>query len=90
MKRIYFHFFGRVQGVGFRYTMYMLADKYKCSGFVRNLDDGSVEAQLQGRQEDIEKIIFELTENQRYINISKYFQKPIDLIAEEKDFRVTY
>ncbi len=41
-------FFGRVQGVGFRYTAARLAPGFGVSGFVRNVCDGSVELEAQG------------------------------------------
>jgi acylphosphatase len=34
---------GRVQGVGFRYTVKQIASGYEITGFVRNLPDGRVE-----------------------------------------------
>jgi len=39
---------GRVQGVGFRATAAALARRHQLGGFVRNLDDGSVEAVVEG------------------------------------------
>ncbi len=39
---------GRVQGVGFRYTAYQVANSYGLTGWVRNCYDGTVELEVQG------------------------------------------
>ena len=49
-------FYGRVQGVGFRYKLGYLAQMYTVTGWARNEYDGSVSAELQGLEEDIDKI----------------------------------
>jgi acylphosphatase len=41
-------FAGRVQGVGFRYTVVSLASGYDVAGTVRNLSDGRVELVAEG------------------------------------------
>jgi acylphosphatase len=46
---------GRVQGVGFRYTVKRIASGFEVSGWVRNLPDGRVEMQataLDGEELD--------------------------------------
>ncbi len=42
---------GRVQGVGFRYTACAKAEELRLGGWVRNLDDGSVEVLAEGTTE---------------------------------------
>ncbi|MBI5772757.1 MAG: acylphosphatase [Verrucomicrobia bacterium] len=45
---------GRVQGVGFRYTVKSLAPGYELSGVVRNLADGRVELLVEGEKPELE------------------------------------
>lgn len=47
---------GRVQGVGFRVSLAREATGAALVGQVRNLDDGSVEAVLQGPLPDVERV----------------------------------
>ena len=48
---------GNVQGVGFRAFVRNRAIKNNITGWVKNLDDGSVEALLSGSQENLDKLI---------------------------------
>ena len=48
---------GNVQGVGFRAFVRNRAIKNNITGWVKNLDDGSVEALLSGSQENLDKQI---------------------------------
>jgi acylphosphatase len=53
-------FFGRVQGVGFRYTTASLALALGVRGYVRNRSDGSVELVAQGPKSDVERLLAQL------------------------------
>ena len=48
---------GRVQHVGLRFRAKMTAQQLGLTGWVRNLDDGNVELELQGEQETIYRFI---------------------------------
>jgi acylphosphatase len=48
---------GRVQGVGFRYSLLAEAKARGLGGWVRNRRDGSVEALLQGEEAAVEAVI---------------------------------
>ncbi|WP_053365688.1 acylphosphatase [Bacillus sp. FJAT-27245] len=50
-------FSGRVQKVGFRLELFTLAKRLKLSGWVKNLEDGSVEAELQGEVSKVDFLI---------------------------------
>lgn len=55
--RRYLKFYGRVQGVGFRYRAYYAAQSYGIKGWVRNCPDGSVEMEAQGLEQSIDSMI---------------------------------
>ncbi len=59
-KRVIFE--GRVQGVGFRYTVKDLSRGFDVCGWVRNLSDGSVEMQAMGSADEVESFIKEIAE----------------------------
>jgi acylphosphatase len=46
---------GRVQGVGFRFFTEAAAHREGLSGFVRNADDGAVEAEVEGDADAVER-----------------------------------
>ena len=48
---------GRVQGVGFRYSLHAEATARGLAGWVRNRRDGSVEALLQGDADAVAAVI---------------------------------
>lgn len=77
---------GRVQGVGFRYRVRYLAPSLSITGWVKNLDDGRVEMELQGTENEIDKLFQEL-QNDRFIVI-KDIQTDSLPVIEEKGFRI--
>lgn len=48
---------GKVQGVGFRMATVRQAHSLGIAGWVRNLEDGAVEALLQGAHDRIDKML---------------------------------
>lgn len=52
-----YHFYGRVQGVGFRYYAVQKANQLGLTGWVKNLYDGSVEMEVEGQEELIDQLI---------------------------------
>jgi acylphosphatase len=55
---------GRVQGVGFRFTVKSIARGYEVLGWVRNLADGRVELHATGEQEEVEAFLEGIAESQ--------------------------
>ena len=56
-KAVRVYFSGLVQGIFFRAFVKENAEKLDVKGFVRNLEDGRVEAFLEGNQNEVEKLI---------------------------------
>ena len=53
-ERLHIFYAGRVQGVGFRYTVKSLATGFDVTGMVRNLLDGRVELAAEGERPELE------------------------------------
>jgi acylphosphatase len=53
-KRMQIFYGGRVQGVGFRYSVKSVATGFEVRGTVRNLMDGRVEMVAEGPQAELE------------------------------------
>jgi len=54
-REIYYS--GRVQGVGFRYTVRGLAGRFAVTGFVRNLRDGRVHLVAEGEPAEVRALL---------------------------------
>ena len=83
------HFFGQVQGVGFRYTAKYTASSLGITGWVRNEWDGSVKMEAQGSQIKIKNLIKQL-ENAPFIEIDRIIKKELPLDDYERTFKVRY
>lgn len=79
-------FYGRVQGVGFRYTAKHLANSLGLTGWVRNEYDGTVRMEVQGRKEMIYKLMEGLSRGM-YISIDWIDDEEIPVV-EERHFSV--
>lgn len=88
MKRYFIIFKGRVQGVGFRYFVYEEANKLNLKGFVRNLSNGNVEAEIEGNPSDFQMLLHRILQNNHFINVEDYSIKEIDLKESENKFSI--
>jgi len=86
MKRYYIIYKGQVQGVGFRWRLTQIAHKYNLTGYVRNLFNGDVEAEVQG--EGVDEFLKESLEQDYYIVIDDYAIKDIPLVDDETSFSI--
>lgn len=57
LKSIKINIYGKVQGVGFRYSTLKKANELGVNGFVKNRTDGSVYIEADGEPEVLDKLI---------------------------------
>ncbi len=82
-------FIGRVQGVGFRFTAFNIANRYELTGFVRNVHDGTVEMFVQGPADAVDDCIRDITEEfGGYISETKIEETPLN--PKYEDFKITF
>lgn len=89
MIRRHIIFYGRVQGVGFRFRSSMIATELGLTGWVRNSSDGTVEMEVQGDGASISRLIHEL-QNDRFIVITDIESEPRPVKEHEARFRTSY
>nr|WP_300002953.1 acylphosphatase [Tissierella sp.] len=83
-KRLVFK--GKVQNVGFRLETYTMAQRLELKGWVRNLENGDVEAQVQGEEEKISYLIEHLKSIRR-ARIDSLLEEDMSLEEGEEDFK---
>ena len=84
-----FHFEGNVQNIGFRFEIQSHSKPLGITGYAKNNDDGTVTAELQGSEKNINKVITDL-QNVDRIQIDFISEKEIPLDYYENDFYILY
>ena len=73
---------GRVQGVAFRYYAQKVALKIGVTGWIRNCEDGKVEAIIEGSRENVESFIDWCRIGPRSANVEKLMVYPEEYRGE--------
>jgi acylphosphatase len=81
---------GRVQGVFFRQNTLERAKSLGLIGWVRNTEDGRVEALFEGEKEKIEKILEWIKKGPPLARVEKVEVKWEDFKGEFEDFEIKY
>ena len=88
-KRYYIIAIGRVQGVGFRYTMKCNADELRLTGWVRNMENGNVEMEVEGEDDSITDFCRKMLKREYFIRVDDYSIKEIPL-QNDTSFRIIH
>lgn len=88
MTSLQIFFEGRVQGVGFRWTVRNLAKGFDVKGWVRNLIDGRVEMQVSGEDQEVRAFIDAIHESELRSHIRKTDDRKLDAAVAAKGFEI--
>ncbi|MCR5731921.1 MAG: acylphosphatase [Sphaerochaetaceae bacterium] len=80
-------FHGKVQHVGFRYTAYYFTRELYITGWVKNLEDGSVEMEAQGTLSCLRKFLLKI-KGSPHIHITQTELEVIPVVPYERKFKV--
>jgi len=86
MVRKHIIFYGSVQGVGFRWRARNAAEHFSCTGWAKNEWDGSVSMEIQGEEEDIDRVILAI-EKGTFVRIDNMDVKVLPVVEREYGFR---
>ncbi|MCK4553517.1 acylphosphatase [Candidatus Parcubacteria bacterium] len=90
MARVSIKIFGRVQGVCFRDFVYKHAIKLNLAGWVKNADDGTVEAVFEGDEEDLKKMIGLCRQGPSFSKVDKIDERWEEVVGEFREFVIKY
>ena len=79
---------GRVQGVGFRFFTQRVAARHQVLGYVRNLENGRVEAFAEGDARAVEEFKHDLTAGPTYSRIEHIEEEVLDPSNLYSSFRI--
>jgi acylphosphatase len=81
---------GQVQGVGYRYFAQRSAATHQVRGYVRNLEDGRVEAFAQGAEPAVEAFKHDLTAGPTYSSVEDIEEIVLDPDKRFSTFRIEH
>jgi acylphosphatase len=88
--RYYGRAVGRVQGVGFRFFVQQNAVELGLTGWVRNMDDGSVTMEMQGQEAPVAALEKRIRQGNAFIGVKELTLEEREPIAAEERFQIRY
>lgn len=79
---------GLVQGVGFRYFAQRCAARHQVHGYIRNLDDGRVEAWVEGSENGVKEFRNDLTAGPLHAVVQSLEELVVEPTGQYSSFRI--
>jgi acylphosphatase len=80
---------GRVQGVGFRFSVKSITTGYEVVGYVKNLIDGRVELEVQGEESEVDEFLGAVLKSHLRRHINRFVVREIPLKNGVKGFEMS-
>lgn len=87
-RRVWYE--GRVQGVGFRYSIKSIATGYEVVGWVKNLIDGRVELEVQGEPAEVEGFLSAVLDSHLRRYITRFTTREVEVKSGVRGFEISY
>jgi acylphosphatase len=81
---------GRVQGVGFRYSVKSITAGYDVFGSVKNLIDGRVELEVQGEEGEVTEFLEAVLDSHLRRHIHRFVVHEIPVKSDLKGFEIRH
>jgi acylphosphatase len=81
---------GKVQGVGFRWSVRQIANGFDVTGSVRNLRDGRVELQVTGEEREVRAFLDAIQQSELRAHIKKQIESPLADPPAFRGFEITH
>jgi acylphosphatase len=85
-RRVFYE--GRVQGVGFRFSIKAITTGYEVAGSVRNLIDGRVEVEVQGEESEVDRFLQAILDSHLRRHIHRFAVHEIPVRSDIKGFAI--
>ena len=81
---------GRVQGVGFRWTVRHIAKGFDVKGWIRNLIDGRVEMQIAGSEDEVRAFLDAIAKSELRAHIRNATENSLPAPVEANGFEIRH
>jgi acylphosphatase len=79
---------GNVQGVGFRWSVRHIATGFDITGWIRNLDDGRVELQVNGEESEVFAFLDAIKTSELASHIRRQHQARLESQPNARGFEI--
>jgi acylphosphatase len=83
-------FEGRVQGVGFRWSVRNVAKGFDLKGWICNLADGRVQMQVTGEEQEVRDFLDAIGQSELRAHIRKQTESPLDTPVLANGFEIRH